>query len=151
MDSEELLNRALHIAVEAFLQQVDKMGAFYLRHVFRVVERCATQDAKIVAALHDVLEDHADLYPRERLEGLFPPHILRGLECVTKSHEDEPYYDFISRVLENPLAMEVKLADLEDNLDVRRLLEVTAQGAARISKYLEARQRILIHMGRMPG
>lgn len=143
MQDQNLLNKALAIAVEAHADQLDKVGAYYLRHVFRVVERCNSYDAKVVAALHDVLEDHGDRYSMESLAEDFPEHILAALACVTKTHEDEPYDEFIERLLPNPIAREVKLADLEDNLDVRRLSSVDERGAKRITKYLAARERIL--------
>lgn len=139
----ELLNRALEISVDAHRDQRDKMGAYYLRHIFRVVERCQNLDAKIVAALHDVLEDHSDRFSRADLAKVFPEHIMEALDCVTKLREDEPYDEFILRAISNPIASEVKLADLEDNLDVRRLDEVDEDSAQRINKYIAARQRIL--------
>lgn len=143
MEANELLNKALDIAVDAHRHQRDKMDAYYLRHIFRVVERCNTMDAKTVAALHDVLEDHADRYSRSDLAEIFPTHIMEALDCVTKTSDDEPYRDFIQRVLPNRIAREVKLADLEDNLDVCRLNDVDEKGAIRLTKYLAARQSIL--------
>jgi len=51
------LTRAIHIASEAHKNQKDKVGKPYITHVMRVMERCKSDDEKIVAVLHDVVED----------------------------------------------------------------------------------------------
>ncbi len=140
-----LLNEAITLATQAHAGQTDKAGATYIQHILRVVERCKTPDAKVVAALHDVVEDCGDQYSFESLSELFPSHIIDALRCVTKTHEDEPYEEFIRRAVDNDLAREVKLADLEDNLDVTRLTEVTERDAQRLTKYLNARKILLNH------
>ena len=140
-----LINDAIALATKAHAGQTDKAGASYIQHVLRVVERCRTPDAKVVAALHDVVEDCGDAYSFESLSEQFPAHIVEALRCVTKTHEDEPYEEFIRRAVGNDLAREVKLADLEDNLDVTRLTEVTERDARRLTTYLNARQILLKH------
>lgn len=143
MPSQDLLNRAIDIAVEVHGQDRDKMGAHYLLHLFRVMARCKGFDAQVCAMLHDVVEDHSDLYDFEKLGEEFPSHIIDALRCVTKLSEDEDYDEFIDRTLTNNLAMQVKLADLEDNLDITRLDGMNEKASTRCNKYLRARQRIL--------
>ena len=46
--------------------------------------------------------------------------------------------DFIRRAAKNPIAREVKIADLEDNMDVRRLENITEDDFKRMDKYLNA-------------
>jgi hypothetical protein len=81
-------------------------------------------DAKIVAVLHDVVEDSNPYrfgFEELRAEG-FSENRLAALDCVT-ARPDESYDGFIDRILPNPLARMVKIADVTDNLDVRRLLK----------------------------
>jgi hypothetical protein len=71
----------------------------------------------------------------------FPLHILNALDCVTK-RDGESYEKFVERSASNSIALHVKLADLEDNLDVRRLNEVTEKDLARLNRYLVAYRRL---------
>lgn len=131
-----LLEKAIGIAVTAHRGQVDKSGAPYILHPLRVMHRMETDAERIVAILHDVIEDtavtHADLVR----EG-FPPEILEALADVTK-REGEHYEAFVMRAAANPIARRVKLGDLHDNLDVRRLNALTERDIARVNKYLKA-------------
>jgi (p)ppGpp synthase/HD superfamily hydrolase len=141
-DSMSLLEKAIAIAVEAHQGKKDTAGNTYILHPLRVMFRVETEDEKIVAILHDVVEDHTDVWPVKRLRDLgFPPHILEALDCVTK-REGEPYEKFVERSASNPIALHVKLADLEDNLDVRSLNEVTEKDLARLNRYLAAYRRL---------
>jgi hypothetical protein len=71
-----------------------------------------------------------------RKEG-FPEEVIAAIDCVTR-RDDESYEDFVGRSATNPLARRVKIADLEDNMDIRRNKTVTPQDAERFSKYLRA-------------
>ena len=51
------LEVAILIAVKAHMGQVDKAGKSYILHPLRVMQNVESIDAKIVAVLHDVLED----------------------------------------------------------------------------------------------
>ncbi len=130
------LERAISIAVNAHSGQVDKAGNPYILHPLRMMLRLDGEAERIVAVLHDVLEDTSVTAADLRREG-FPDEILDALECVTK-REGESYQEFVARAAANPIAHRVKLADLEDNMDVRRLKRVTERDRKRISKYLRA-------------
>lgn len=136
------LEQAIAIAVEAHQGKKDKAGQPYILHPLRVMFRVETEDERIVAVLHDVVEDHGDVWPVKRLRRLgFPQRILAALECVTK-REGESYEKFVARSASNCIALPVKLADIEDNLDVRRLPEVTGKDLARLNRYLAAYHRL---------
>ena len=96
---------------------------------------------RIVALLHDVVEDSDWTLEALVAEG-FPPHIVDAIDCLT-SRDGEIYGDFITRVLANPLAARVKVLDIEDNMDMTRLGEVTDKDMERLRKYHAARQRLL--------
>lgn len=135
------LERALEIAKEAHKGQYDKAGKDYILHPLRVMERGRTGEEKIVGVLHDVIEDSDWTFEMLAEEG-FPSEVIEALRCVTKLSEDEDYDHFIDRVLSNPLAMRVKLLDLEDNMDLSRLGECTENDILRLRKYQRAYDRI---------
>jgi len=132
------LERAIAIAVDAHRGQKDKSSAPYILHPLRVMARVDTEAEKIVAVLHDVVEDTDWTFDDLRKEG-FSQEVIQAIDCVTK-RVGEPYEDFVKRSASNPLARRVKIADLEDNMDIRRIKTVTAQDMERFNKYLCAWQ-----------
>lgn len=131
-----LVEKAIAIAVRAHCGQTDKSGAPYILHPLRLMCGMKTDTERIVAVLHDVLEDTSVSLDELSREG-FPSDVLDALACVTK-REGEDYAAFCRRAGSNPVARRVKIADLEDNLDVRRLTAVTERDAKRMTKYLAA-------------
>lgn len=142
------LERAIGIARQAHAGQVDKGGADYIGHPLRVMERGENEEQKIVGVLHDVVEDSDWTFEMLEEEG-FMPDIIEALKCLTKVSEDENYDDFIARVMTNPLAVKIKLYDIEDNLDVSRLDSLTDADVARCKKYLHARDRLKAELIRL--
>ena len=136
------LERAIEIARQAHAGQVDKGGANYIGHPLRVMERCETEEQKIVGVLHDVVEDSDWTFEMLESEG-FSDEIIDALRCITKLSEDEDYDHFISRVMTNPLTLKVKLYDLEDNLDLSRLKYITEADLARCEKYKRVHDRLV--------
>ena len=138
MNYGELYDRALRIAIRAHEGQKDKSGREYVMHPIRVAERCKDLRAKIVALLHDTIED-TDVTPAFlRSEG-FTEEIINGVLSVTRQ-EGESYEDFVRRAADNAIGKEVKIADLEDNMDIRRLSKITDDDVVRLRKYLRAWQ-----------
>lgn len=130
------LEHALQIAVQAHAGQKDKNGEPYIFHPIRVMMRCKSPDARIVALLHDVVEDTPVTFDQLASAG-FSPEILSVLRLVTHAPE-VPYEDYIATIATHPTATEVKIADLEDNSDIRRLQQVDDKAVARLRKYLSA-------------
>ena len=139
-ESRPTLEDAIALAVQAHRGQRDKAGQTYILHPLRVMMRLEGECERMTAVLHDVVEDSD--WTLERLRELgYPEEVLGALECLTK-REGETYEAFIERVAPNPLARRVKLADLEDNMDVRRLPDVTPKDAARLARYRAAWARL---------
>lgn len=141
-----MLEKAAKLAEKAHQGQVDKGGQPYILHPGRVMEQCETETEKIVALLHDVMEDTPYTLEDLRQEG-FSEEVLEALLCLTH-REGEPYMAYIGRVCENPLAARVKYADLQDNMDLRRIPEPTERDFARLEKYKGAKARIEKALGR---
>jgi (p)ppGpp synthase/HD superfamily hydrolase len=114
-----VVDHAEHIARYAHRGQVDKGGLPYEWHLERVAERVYGDDAKAAAWLHDSIED--TYVTAEILGDLgIPWHIVHTVERLT--HLDGmSYQDYIERLAVDSLAVKVKMADLLDNLDPRRL------------------------------
>lgn len=135
------LTRAIAIAIEAHQNQVDKYGQPYITHVLRVMQMGRTTEEKILGVLHDVVEDSSWTFEALEKEGL-SPQLLEALRCVTKLSEDENYEHFVNRTLENRLASTVKLYDLSDNMDIRRIPTLGENDIPRLNKYLNAYRKI---------
>jgi hypothetical protein len=113
-----LLERAIALAVEAHEGHRDFEGRPYLLHALRVMARVDTDLERVVAVLHDTVENGGDRISFERLraEG-FPEDVVAAVECLT-DRDGESYEDFLARIAPNPLARRVKVADLADQLDL---------------------------------
>jgi len=130
------LEQAIRIATNAHQGQVDKAGTPYILHPLRVMFQVTGEEEQIVAVLHDTLEDSSITLEDLRREG-FPSHILEALTCLTKI-PGESYDLFISRVMPNPIARRVKIADIRDNMNLSRLPTVTDKDLERLKKYHHA-------------
>ena len=135
-NTSTLLEKALQIASDAHIYQVDKAGMAYIFHPIRVANRCSTNEERIVALLHDTIEDTEVTAVYLLMEG-FPRNIVDAILSVTRN-ENESYEDFIKRSRLNPIGRQVKLHDLEDNMDITRLNELTEKDIYRLNKYLKA-------------
>lgn len=129
------------IATEAHRGQLDKAGCDYIEHPLRVMAAGKSLDEKIVGVLHDVVEDTNWTFEDLAAEG-FSAEVIEALRCVTKLSESEPYDKFIARVKRNPLAVVVKLNDLSDNMDIRRLPYLSDKDVKRLKRYLKAYKQL---------
>ena len=132
---------AQQICQEAHYEQVDKAGQPYYLHPFAVADMCETEEEKVVAYLHDVLEDseYDEMYLR--MCG-FSDKVIEAVKTLTKG-VDEDYMKYIDRISQNKLATSVKLADLSHNMDISRIENPGAEDYARVDKYREAMKRLL--------
>jgi (p)ppGpp synthase/HD superfamily hydrolase len=134
----DLLEQAIAIAHQAHSGQVDKAGQPYIEHPLRVMAAVDSLEAKIVAVLHDVIEDTP--LSLEDL-GIFPTAVVAAINALTK-RPSEDYEAYLTRVMADPLALVVKIADMTDNLDISRIPQPTAHDYTRLSKYQAALPRL---------
>ncbi|VVO33567.1 HD domain-containing protein [Pseudomonas fluorescens] len=132
----QTLERAITIAAAAHEGQVDKGGAPYILHPLKVMMRVNTLEERIVAVLHDVVEDCGISFEDLRKEG-FSETVLTAIESVTKV-PGESYEAFVERAAQNPIGRVVKLADLEENSDLSRIAQPSWEDLERIEKYRRA-------------
>jgi (p)ppGpp synthase/HD superfamily hydrolase len=135
-----LLEKAILIAANAHQGQKDKAGQPYILHPLRVMFSVNGEIERICAVLHDVIEDTEVTLDDLRNEG-FSEEVLSALDALTK-RDGENYDDFITRILPNPIACRVKLADLRDNMDLSRIKNPTEKDYQRIEKYRNAVEKI---------
>jgi (p)ppGpp synthase/HD superfamily hydrolase len=135
-----MLEKAILIAVNAHQGQIDKGGKPYILHPMRVMFSRKNEVEQIIAVLHDVIEDTDVTLDYLRREG-FSEEILSALDALTR-RKDESYDEFISRIIINKTACHVKLADLNDNMDLSRIEHPTKKDYERIEKYRKAVDRI---------
>ena len=137
-----LLSHAIALATEAHKGQKDKYGQEYLHHPIRVMNMGRKLKEKIVDILHDVVEDTGRTCEDLKKEG-FPDEIIEAVRCVTKLSDEEDYEEYIGRCATNPLAIAVKIHDLTDNMDVRRMPCIGEKEISRLKKYLKAYHRLM--------
>ena len=132
-DKEKL---AYEIAYNAHKGQVDKTGKEYINHPLTVASYCKSEDERIVALLHDVVEDTN--VTLKSLSEKFDTHIIEALKLLTHSDE-EPYLEYVARIKKNELAKAVKIADLTHNMDLSRFENPTKWDYERVeNKYKPA-------------
>ena len=130
------LQLAINTAITAHAGQLDKGGTEYINHPIYLALQMNTIEEKIVALLHDVIED-SDLYPIQDVEPCFGKIIFDAVDCITKRN-GEKYEDYLIRVKSNPIALKVKMADIDHNLQLDRIPVVTEKHLKMAEKYREA-------------
>jgi len=131
----DLYSRSKELVSKLFYYKKDKSGKPYVNHLLRVSEKMTSLDGKIAGLLHDVVEDIEDVTFDDLILFGVPEHIIEALKLVTKIETNTPltkeqklqkYNQEIDRIIEsrNPLALELKIADMSDNYDPNRLGEL---------------------------
>lgn len=127
------LEQAIKIALEVHSGQVDKAGEMYLLHPLRLMFKFHTEDERVVAVLHDVIEDGEITLENLKLLG-FSDSVVNAIDCLSR-RKDEKYENFISRLSIDKLARKIKIEDIKDNLDLTRLNYISDKELKRIEKY----------------
>ena len=128
--------KALKLCFEAHKAQVDKSGMPYVFHPFHLAEQMKTEETIVVALLHDLVEDTD--YTIEDLRKMgFEKKITDAIALMTHA-DDVDYMDYVRTIKQNPIAKEVKLADLRHNSDLSRLDTIDENALQRREKYQRA-------------
>lgn len=135
----ELTVKAMRIAYSAHHGQLDKGGVPYIFHPIHIAEQMKSEYAVCTALLHDVVED-TDISLND-LEKEFPKEVTEAVRLLTHKRE-QGYTEYLRGIRNDPLALEVKLADIRHNSDQTRLSAAKAsdpQATRRLwKKYSEA-------------
>lgn len=141
MNRQQLLIRATKIAQEAHRGQWDRNGMPYILHPIRVMNAGKSWEEKMVGILHDVVED-SEYTIQDLANENFPEHILQAVDAMTKK-ENQSYQEYLDTLKKNALAVRVKLNDLTDNMDIRRLNDLRDEDVMRLRKYLKAYNELI--------
>ena len=136
------LEQAISIASLAHEGQLDKAGEPYILHPLRVMMKLKDNDLRIIAVLHDVIED-CGLTLDDLLSGYGVPFELARIVDILSRKDNESYDEYIERISKNYKALKVKLADLEDNMDLSRIKNLTQKDYDRVAKYAKAREKLV--------
>lgn len=132
----ELTKKAMKLCFLAHRDQVDKTGIPYVFHPIHLAEQMTDELTTVCALLHDVVEDSDYTFADLETMG-FPHRVIEVLGLLT--HEDSvPYMDYVRKIATDPVAKQVKLADLRHNSDLTRLDTVDEKALARVEKYARA-------------
>ena len=131
----DLTIKAMNLAYAAHHGQFDKGGVPYIFHPIHLAEQMDDEITTCVALLHDTVED-TDV-TLEQLAREFPREVVDAVSLLTHA-EDVEYFDYVRAIKQNPIAVKVKLADLNHNGDPKRICNQGNQEKRRI-KYAAAR------------
>ncbi len=123
---------AFIIALKAHKGQVDKAGKRYIFHPLNVMFYVKGYKEKVVALLHDTVEDSE--YTLYDLRKYFSEDVVQAVDLLTKKNGLD-YKEYLRLIKENEIARKVKLSDLRHNMDLKRLKNVTQKDLERLEKY----------------
>lgn len=142
--SDNLIYKALELVTTLFENDVDKGGMPYMLHVLYVYKHVSSMDEKVVAILHDVIEDK-EVDEKDLLEIGFPKKIVDDVVMLTRIDKEE-YNSYIERIIKNGSieALNVKLADTENNMDLTRIKNPTVKDYERVKKrYIPTHEKLM--------
>lgn len=131
-----LLIKAFFLCIIKHWKQKDKAGKRYIWHPIRVMLNVEGYNEKIVALLHDIVEDTEVTIPD--LKNLkFSKEVIEAIDVITKK-KDQEYFSYLKSIKDNSIAKKVKIEDLKHNNDLKRLRFVTQKDMDRVIKYKKA-------------
>jgi (p)ppGpp synthase/HD superfamily hydrolase len=136
-----VLSLAIALAAEYHSGQIDKAGLPYILHPLRVMLRMDTSTERAIAVLHDVIED-CGAYKEDLIRRGIPIEVALSVVQLSRA-QGEAYDRYIMRICAaSTMVKKVKLADLEDNMDLSRIAHLDSEAQARMRKYGAARRLI---------
>ena len=143
-NTDNLIYKALEIVTTLFENDTDKGGHPYMLHIMYVYKHVSSLDEKVIALLHDVIEDK-DVSKEDLLEVGFPSFIVDDVVMLTRVKPID-YKDYIDNIIKNGSirALHVKLADVENNLDISRIKNPSMSDYERLEKrYMPTHEKIM--------
>lgn len=129
-----MFEKTEELITKLFDGKLDKGGYPYLDHLHEVSNRVLGDDAKLIGLLHDTLED-TEMTREDLIKLGYSEHVVSSVEILTRK-KGEDYPDYIERIVEsnNKDALNVKLADLNHNMNISRIKNPTLKDVDRIEK-----------------
>ena len=140
----DMINVAKNIATEVHAGQMDKGGEAYILHPMTVASKVESDDEKIVAWLHDTVED-SRITLTDLKESGFSKEVINAVDAITKK-QGQSYDEYINNLKENTIAVKVKIADLTHNSDITRINNPTQKDFERIEKYTRIKRELIEYL-----
>ena len=137
---QELLQKAISIAYNSHKNQYNVNGEPYILHPLRIMLKTKDEEQMITAVLHDVVERSDFELDHLEIEG-FNKDIVAAVDALSRKN-DELYDSYISRVLNNKLAIKIKVIDLMDNIKIHNSIDIKENGSIKLIQYENALSRI---------
>ena len=131
------LDRAILIATQAHQGQKDRYGVIYILHPIRVMLQFNSEPEMIVAILHDIVEKTEWTLDQLHEQG-FNEDIIEAVDLLTR-RDSQPYMEYIDRLKVNPIARKVKIADIEDNMNPKRMEGLSDKNFEKLARLHKAR------------
>jgi (p)ppGpp synthase/HD superfamily hydrolase len=127
-----VIEKALKLILEHHAGQTDRAGKPYVLHPITVMTYVDTDEEKVVALLHDIVEDtDVNVYLLKRI---FGDTVAEAVDLLTHRDEDS-YTEYVQRLAHHTVARHVKMADLKHNMDITRIPEPKQRDFDRVRKY----------------
>ena len=147
-NAENLYGKAYLICEKVFDGKTHSSGVPYMDHLVAVANKFSDGKAKGVALLHDIIKE-TDLTAMDLNYIGFPSDIVKTVSLMTREN-GESYDEFINRMInsKNNMAVQIKKADLEQNMDLSNYDSVTDEYLNRIDvKYKPQYKKIVGYLG----
>ena len=134
------LHKAITIACDAHQGQSSINGEPYILHPLRLLIKAKSNEEKIIAALHDVIEKSSISLADLKNQG-FDQNIIGSIDSLSR-RRSESYVDYIARLMKNNISVKIKLLDLADNIKIHSENNDNGIYDAKINQYKNALKQI---------
>jgi (p)ppGpp synthase/HD superfamily hydrolase len=145
----KLTAKAMRIALRAHRNQFDKNEFPYVHHPLHIAEQMQSEDAVVVALLHDVLED-SKYTAEDLLKDGIPTRCVEAIQLLTRV-DGSDYMDYINSLKDNRIALIVKRADLLHNMDPTRRIPFDNKYESRTQRYQKALELVETYIRNLDG
>ena len=136
----QYLHKAITIACDAHQGQSSINGEPYILHPLRLLIKAKSNEERIIAALHDVIEKSNISLADLKNKG-FDQNIISSIDSLSR-RKSESYIDYIGRLMQNRISVKIKLLDLADNIKMHRENNKDGIYDAKINQYKNALKQI---------
>ena len=136
----QYLHKAITIACEAHQGQFSINGEPYILHPLRLLIKAKSNEERIIAVLHDVIEKTNISLADLKNKG-FDQNIISSIDSLSR-RKSESYIDYIGRLMQNRISVKIKLLDLADNIKIHSENNDNGIYDVKINQYKNALKQI---------
>lgn len=136
----QYLHKAIKIACEAHQGQSSINGEPYILHPLRLLIKAKSNEERIIAILHDVIEKTNISLADLKNKG-FDQNIISSIDSLSR-RRSESYIEYIERLMQNKISVKIKLLDLADNIKIHSENNDNGIYDAKINQYKNALKQI---------